>query len=102
MTDGATYITVWDTSGERTSVCIDDEPRVDAAVSQWIASGRTQDTLLDLTTPEGVSFKCLASSIISWYTSSPEGRRRLKELNQELDAEDKRVKMELGIWDDNE
>jgi hypothetical protein len=102
MTDGQTYLTIWDSTGERTSVSMEDESRIDAAVSQWIASGRTQDTLLDLTCPEGAPYKVLASTICGWYTSSPDSRRRLKELNKELDVEDKRVRAELGIWDADE
>lgn len=96
------WVQVWDTSAQPTTVNADEEPRIDAAVSQWLASGKTQDTLLDLVTPEGATYKCLASIIVGWYCSTPETRRKRLELNKELDDTDKATKAEIGIWGDDE
>ena len=77
-----------------------EEPRVDAAVSRWIDSGRTQDTLLSLDLMDGCAYKCLASCVSEWFLSTPENRRTSIEWEQLAKQEDTEVRQSLGIWDE--
>ena len=70
----------------RIDVCESDV--IDAAVSLWIDSGRTRDTLLHLTTPYGETYHVLASRITSWFISTEATRRAYYEHKAALDAEE--------------
>lgn len=64
-----------------------DEPRIDAAVSSWLDSGGTKDTLLSLTPAEGGDLKLRASCIYCFYPSTTATRRRWIEIRAELERE---------------
>lgn len=81
------FVKVYDIQGDMVGVALSEEPRIDAAVSKWVDSGKTQDTLLSLETPDGSEYKTLASAIQSWLVSTPEIRRRKAEIEAELQAE---------------
>lgn len=68
-------------------VDVADEPKLDAAVEQWVSSGETRDSLLLLTTVEGEPFKVLASTVTSWLTSTPASRARTRALEAALERE---------------
>ena len=98
--DYGAFVKLWTTDGECWGVVPEDEPRIDAAVSQWIDSGETRDTLLLLTFTGGDPFKLRASCISAWMLSTPEGRRREWEISKASDEERERVKRELGMWEE--
>lgn len=95
-----TWLTVWEKGGEMYTVEADDEPRIDAAVTQYIDSGESRDTLLRLTFTDGREYTVRASQIVSWATSTPESRRRAVEYEKGQEEETRRFKQELGIWDE--
>ena len=94
------YLRVWDTDGGIAEVHEHEEPRIDAAVSQYLSSGRTHDTILDLTMISGAEYKILASCVTSWMLCTPETREA--NLRQELAMrdEEKTMRHALGMWDD--
>ena len=94
------FVRLWDTNGAAFMVAIEEEPRIDAAVSKWIDSGKTQDTLLDLTDVVGSSYKTLASEITSWLVLTPELRRAGVAYNKALDDEVVAIKSDLGIFEE--
>lgn len=90
------WLMVFDVDGA-VSVCVSDEPRVNAAVSLWLDSGRSRDTLLDLTTLSGGTYYTRASQITSWFISTPEHRRAEIQHSVAVDEEGEAIKVELGI-----
>jgi len=93
------WVILYDASDSAWSFEVDDEPRIDAAVSRHIDSGGTVDTLLDLTTTDGFRTRIRASHVMAWFVSTPETRRRAVELSHLQDEETKQVKADLGIWE---
>lgn len=80
-----TYVALY-TRDRCWSVAAEEEPRIDAAVSELLASNRTRDSLLDLTSVTGIAVKVLASECVAWEVSTPAGRlaEEVRE-KQELD-----------------
>ena len=66
MTLVGTYLRLYDREGGQFCLTADAEPSIDAAVEQYVSSGRTKDTLLHLTTTEGESCCMVASNVMSW------------------------------------
>lgn len=87
-TEGAgSFIILFTRDGDDARLALADEPVIDAAVTQWVDSGRTRDRLLMLTTTGGAAYRVLASDITSWMESTPESRERERAINTALDAE---------------
>lgn len=86
--DGPTFLLVWlDGDGEPWRCEADDEPRLDAAVTQWCDSGETRDTVVLLTTTGGALFKARASRVTAWILSTPADRERERAVSEALKAE---------------
>lgn len=90
------YVAVYDESGHVKCVP-EDEPRVDAAVSLWVDSGRTRDTILYLTALDGARYCVLASHVTSWMLSAPQDRERSAGIELALKEERK----SFGLLDDD-
>ena len=99
-----TWIVVWDHMGGSFTVRSEDEPRIDAAVSAFLDSGGTRDTLLDLTTTEGFDLRLRTSNVASWMRSTPEGRRRQLDIERLQREETEAFEEEAGLnrWEDGE
>jgi hypothetical protein len=102
MMEPGIYVKVYERDGSYVTADAHCEPSVDAAVSRWIDSRETHDTLLSIDLMDGATYRCLASRIASWYVSTPETRRRAFEWEAAHKAEERLAKEELGIWDDAE
>lgn len=96
-----TFVKVFD-DGAYWTIQPHEEPRIDAAVSDYVDSGGGRDRLLQLDAMDGDRLKILASSIRSWFISTPEGRRRNIELEKIAADETKEVRQSLGIWSEEE
>lgn len=96
------FLKVW--QGENWVLAIpEEEPRIDAAVSQWIDSGGTRDTILRLTLVDGDTFTLRASTIDSWLLSTPEGRRRSHEWDKAAEDERREQRTAAGFpWDEDD
>lgn len=94
-----TSLTVWEEGGSYYTVDVADEPRIDAAVSRYMETGR--DSLLALTFTDGREYRVKASQITHWAVSTPETRQRAVELDKAQDEETQRFKREAGIWEDS-
>lgn len=94
------FVRLWDTNGAAFMLSVEEEPRIDAAVSKWIDSGKTQDTLLDLIDVVGAPYKTLASEITSWLILTPESRRAGIAYSKALDDEAQVIRTELGIFEE--
>ena len=93
-----TYLKVYEPDGH-VQVLPEDEPRINAAVGDWIDSGDTRDRLLDLTLIDGGAYYTKASRIMSWVLSTPETRRRGWEIQKAMKDEDEAYKQAVGIFD---
>jgi len=71
-----TWLVVYERDGLFVYVDVGDEPRVDAAVTSWLDSGGSRDSLLDLTLIDGSGYRVIASHVVAWSVSSPESRLR--------------------------
>lgn len=93
-----TYCKIFEDDG---NICVrpEQESRINAAVSQYVDSGGTRDTLLDLETLAGETYYTKASRITSWYVSTPETRRKIIEVEKLLEDEKKAFQADLGIWE---
>ncbi len=97
-----TFLKLWDKLGASSLLHVDDEPRVNAAVSRWVDSGRSRDTLLDLTGVDGDQFYTLASEVTSWLVSTPRGRLLSRQWDRDVGNEQQEHKAQLGIWEDDD
>ena len=94
-----TYLRVWDDEGGLILCDVLEESSIDAAVEQWISSGRQRDTILHLALAGGSSeMVMLASTITSWMISTPESRRRSAGWDAALKAEEKEFS---PAWEDD-
>lgn len=100
MSIGA-YVKVFDDDGY-VLVPPAEEPRIDAAVTAYLDSGGTRDSLLRLTTLDGAEYVVRVSSIRSWIMTTPEARRRQVEHEKALADERREYAAELGYWEDSE
>lgn len=100
ISEVGTFLKLWTTDGECWGLQPHEESRVDAAVSLWLDSAETRDTLLLLTLSGGDVFKVRASLCGSWMLSTPEGRRREWEISKAGDEERRAIKAALGDWDE--
>lgn len=96
-----TWLTVWEEGGLSYTVDAADEPRIDAAVSRYVDSGESRDSIIALAFTDGRDYRVRASQITSWAISTPETRHRALELDKMQDEETKRIKAELGIWEES-
>lgn len=100
MSIGA-YVRVFDDDGY-VLVPPAEEPRIDAAVTAYLDSGGTRDSLLRLATLDGAEYVVRASSIRSWIMTTPETRRRQVEHEKALTDELREYAAEIGYWEDSE
>lgn len=91
-------LTLWDNDDERIALVPEDEPQIDAAVANYLETGR--DAILHLTTSDGSAFRMLASSVKSWLVTTAEQRLRAITLEHALDTEVREARQSLGIWDE--
>jgi len=82
----APFIMLYECDG-RATIEADENDAIDAAVSRWVDSGRTRDTLLHLMTPYGDTYNVLASRITSWYITTAASREREREHMKAIKAE---------------
>lgn len=94
------WLNVWEANGCVFATDPADEPRIDAAVSKWLDSGKTRDTLLSLSFLDGREYKVLASNIVSWAISTSESREKEYEIRKFQEDEDKELKSRVGLWED--
>jgi len=94
------FLRVWDESGSFCDFEVEEEPRVNSAVQRWVDSGRTKDTVLDLTTKGGEPFCVLASTITSWKVSTLEGRVAGVDFDVSLQNEIRGLRESLGAFDE--
>lgn len=95
-----TWLRIFEPDGP-TSIAAHEEPRVNAAVSRYVDSGCSHDTLLDLEMIFGDTYYTKASLINSWYISTPAFRRAEIQHQGAYEEEDKSFKAELGIWSED-
>lgn len=94
-----TWVVLIDERGVGWRVIPENRHSVDAAVEKWISSGRTQDTLLDLTEVDGGELRILASIVQAFYMSTPELRRAGVQFRAFKEREEMEIRMDLGLWD---
>lgn len=92
------YVKLFTGDGDSWTVPFEEEPRLDAGVEAYLTTGK--DRLLAFTLVEGDQLRILASEIVSWATSTPEGRQRYVEMERDSGEEMKGIRQSLGIWDD--
>lgn len=95
------YIKLFDSDGSFYIIDPKYEQTIDAAVTRYIDSGKTIDTLLDLELAEGASFRFLASKIIGWIYTTPETRKAYLDFTHSVFQEEKSTKASLGIFEED-
>lgn len=100
MTSDGVFLSVYDMQGGLASVEPGDEGRLDAAVTAYLDSGGTRDSLIHLTMTNGQRYAIRASAVQSWILTTPEGRLKSLEIEQASRQEEKANRMALGIWED--
>jgi hypothetical protein len=89
---------VYERDGGYVCVEVGDEPRIDAAVTSWLDSGGSRDSLLDLTLIDGSEYRVIASHVVAWSISSPESRQRF--IEHQAAMRDERAAAG-GDWEDS-
>lgn len=82
-------MTVFDRDRGAARCRVEDEPVVDAAVTDYLDSGGRRDRLLALTTTGGCPYKILASHITSWALCTLEAVATEAELDADIKAHEK-------------
>lgn len=82
------WLRVWTKDGGSLCVRLDEEPRIDAAVLCWLEMER--DSILSMTILGDRQVCYLASQIVGWVASTPEGRL-LEAMQEARDLEEKRA-----------
>lgn len=93
--NAGTYVRAWDVDGEMWLLVEDDAPRLDAAVTAFLETGR--DSLLHLTAIQGETFVIRASRLLYWLVSTPEGRFRGVEFVAASDEEQRAAREACGL-----
>lgn len=91
------WVCMYEVDGSPWCLVESDEPRIDAAVTDYLNSCGMKDRLIDLTTVDGFDVKMPVSRIANWFVSDPEGRKRHEFLDHWQEKETERVREELGI-----
>lgn len=104
MSEVGSYLRVFDQNGSYCYAKIEEEPRIDAAVTQYVSSGGSRDSVIDIELQEGATYKILASHITGWFVSTPDTRRERIRLNKLMNEEEDRIAEDVGIkphnpWD---
>ena len=95
-----TWLVLYETDSTCTHVDVHDMDHIDAAVTAYLDSAETRDTLLHLTMVEGGVYVIRASHIKAWFICSPEHRHRGTEHEKYRTEENKRLRLEVGLpWD---
>lgn len=95
------FLTVWEVEGEIYTLFEYEEPRINAAVQEYVDSGKTRDRILCLTMTDGREYYTLVSRISSWAVSTPETRKRSMLYGMLQRQEDEEFRSELGVWEDS-
>jgi hypothetical protein len=98
MEELGTYLVVEDGSGRSLLIAVDEEPRIDALVGEYLSSGRTRDRVVELEQIDGSSVKLPVSAIRNWFTSTPAIRRRCMELDIAMEREAIELEKEVRGW----
>lgn len=94
-----TFVKVWEDGGE--AICIDAAyvHSLDAAVTQWLDTGR--DSVVHVGLLCGDEYAVLASAITSWRVCTPAGRARDAALEERARQEDAAYRADAGApWSD--
>lgn len=94
-----TFCTVYTDDGDSIMIDVAKEPSINAWVEEYIASGETKDTLLELNALDGSTYCVRASAISGWCITTPESRRRLVELELACAEEERTLRAEFGVWE---
>lgn len=97
--DAGTFLFLYDKDSGRVVIDPAEENHIDTAVTAYLESAGTRDSLLHLSMLDGDRYVIRASAVQSWMLSTPAGRRRNAELEKASDDEAKAVKADLGIFD---
>lgn len=98
--DLGTYLLVWDKDDNCYHAHKRFLPRLGDAVSAYLETGR--DSLIQLTALSGDVYVLRASNVNAWQVTTPEGRKAEVEMQLALEVEAQAIKLELGLWDDDE
>lgn len=88
------FVKVFTDDGGYVCIVPTDEGKLDGAVTRWLDSGETRDTLLDLTLLCGDTYRLRASQVTLWIVSTPDGRERQRAIDAAFKAE--------SAWDEEE
>lgn len=78
------WLEMWDVDNDVYFVSPAEEPNIDAAVTRWIESNETRDTLLHLDLVSGTFLKIRASDVKSWRLSTPAARAMQEQINDSI------------------
>lgn len=93
-----TWVVILDETGTAWFVMPEGKDSIDAAVERYISSGRTLDTLLDLTDLDGSELRILASTVRLFYTCTPESRMNHMHYQAFREREKQQFRADLGLW----
>lgn len=97
----ATYLNLF-VGDDEFMVLTTDEGQIDAALTRWLQSNHTADSLLDLTLVAGDSLRIRASQVDGWVCSTAAGRAKGILLDKEADDERKANRAAAGIFEDED
>lgn len=98
--DLGTYLLVWDKDDNCYHAHTRHLTRLGDQVGAYLETGR--DSLIQLTALTGDVYVLRASNVHAWQVTTPDGRKKEVEMQFALELEAQAIKLELGIWDDDE
>jgi len=100
MIELGSYVQVNLSNGDYYRVIPEDEPRIDSQVESYLTSGKTKDSIIEITCKDGSMIKVLASEISDWYFSTLSTRKINLELQKLHEDEERMTKQALGMWEE--
>lgn len=82
------WLVLWDTDNDAYYVATHEESKIDAAVTQWIDSQETRDTLLHLDKVDGSFLRIKASGVKAWALSTAATRELQEQINASLERDE--------------
>ena len=100
MSPPDSWVNVWFGDGSIGDFAVDEAPRIDAAVTTWLESGGTRDSLIHVTGRWSAECAFLASWVRGWQVNTPESRRRYWEVEKATRDEKAELRNAVGLFGD--
>lgn len=95
-----TVLRVYLDDGDSILADLAEKDRIDATMTDYLSSNSTRDKVIDISCGPSTIY-IPVSKIVCWTVETPETRKFVMGLHSRLEAEQRTIKQELGMWDND-